>query len=134
MPTFDPSAMQRIEHLADLSIRRACAFGVLAIGTMMIGVASDLMLSMRMGAIGITFMGAVLLIKALRAPRRNYRHTEVWLMLGRSHGLPEACAQDVFGRILHDRYMWHATVAMMVAGALWASLIVAGLALRLAAA
>lgn len=111
--------VDRIRHFADLSIRRACGFGFLAVSTTMVGAASDFHLAMRMGAIGVTFMVVVLVMKAMRAPVRNYRHTELWLLLDRNHGLPEPHAQLVMGGVLRDRYMWHATWAGGAAALLW---------------
>jgi hypothetical protein len=58
-------------------------------------------------------------LKAIQAPSRSYRRTEVWIMLNQRHELPEARAQQIFGNILHERYMWHATVAATLALALW---------------
>ena len=111
--------MEQIRHYADLSIRRACGFGFLGIATAMVGVYTDILLAMRLAATGVTLMGTVLLLMGLRAPRRNYRKTEVWIMLDRRHNLPEARAQEVFGNILRERYMWHATLVAIAALALW---------------
>ena len=111
--------MNRIRYFADLSIRRACGFGFLAVATMMVGTASNFHLAMRMGAIGVTFMLLVLVMKGLRAPGRRYRDTELWLLLDRKHGLPESRAQSVMGGILRERYLWHATWTACAAALLW---------------
>lgn len=109
----------RIRECADLSIRRGCGFGLLAVATAMVGVAHDVALAAYGGAIMVALMGAILLLKGLRAPRRGYRTTELWLLLEREHGLPESDAQAVIGRILRDRYYWHAQWAGGIAAALW---------------
>jgi hypothetical protein len=111
--------MERIRYFADLSIRRGCAFGLLAIVTTMIGMASNMTLAVKLGAICVTMMGAILVIKAMRAPTRDYRRTEVWIMLEKRHDLPEGRAQQVFGNILRDRYMWHATLTAGAAFIMW---------------
>lgn len=111
--------LDQIKQLADISIRRGCGFGLIAIATSVVGVSSDAFLAVKMAAICATAMVAILLIKARQALTRPYKRTEVWLMLRRSHGFPEARAQQVFGNILYDRYMWHATVTGFGAGVLW---------------
>jgi hypothetical protein len=121
------NAVDRIRHFADLSIRRACGFGFIAIVTAMVGTAWSTPLAVKMGAIGVTLMGAILLYKALRAPGRAYKSTEVWLLLEKHHDLPEPRAQQMFGAILRERYLWHATRVALVALVLW--LLVFGLAL-----
>jgi hypothetical protein len=111
--------MEAIREASDLSIRRACGFGLLAIWTTVVGLSYEPLIAVRTGAVLTTAMGVVLLIRAWGAPRRPYKRTEVWLILDKKHDLPEARAQQVFGNILRDRYLWHATVAGGVALALW---------------
>lgn len=111
--------MDRIQSCADLSVSRGCSFGYLAIATAMVGMAWDMSLAMKMGAIGASFMLVVLLMKGLRAPIRNYRHTEVWILLDKQHGLPEPRAQQVIGNALRDCYLRHATLVAIAATTLW---------------
>lgn len=85
----------------------------------MVGMVSEMALAMKMGAIGTSLMVVVLLLKGLKAPARNYKHTEVWILLDKRHDLPEPRAQQVIGSILRDRYLWHATWAALAAGMLW---------------
>jgi hypothetical protein len=119
-------AVDRIKYFADLSIRRACGFGFIAVVTGMVGTAWSVALAVKTGAVGVTLMGAILVYKALRAPAKPYKSTEVWLLLERHHDLPEARAQQVFGNIMRERYLWHATRVALVALVLW--LLVFGLA------
>ena len=111
--------MDRIQQCADLSIRRGCGFGFLGISTSMVGMVSEMALAMKMGAIGTSLMVVILLLKGLRAPIRNYKHTELWILLDKQHDLPEPRAQQVIGNILRDRYLWHATWAALAATLLW---------------
>ncbi|MCK6452038.1 MAG: hypothetical protein L6R19_14470 [Alphaproteobacteria bacterium] len=111
--------LDRIRELADISIRRGCGFGLIAIGTASVGASFDAFVAVKLAAICASAMVAILFIKAMQAPTRPYRHTEVWIMLERRHGLPEQRAQQVFGSILRERYMWHATVTATGAGILW---------------
>ncbi|MGE0714220.1 MAG: hypothetical protein AB7P02_02155 [Alphaproteobacteria bacterium] len=111
--------MDQIRQLADLSIRRGCGFGMLAVATAMVGVADDVALASYGGAIMMALMAAILFLKGLRAPQRRYRSTELWLLLDKRHGLPEERAQAVIGGILRERYFLHARVATAVAAFLW---------------
>jgi hypothetical protein len=122
--------MERIRQFADISIRRACGFGLLAIGTASMGMVSDMFLATKLAAICASAMAAILLFKALQAPTRNYKRTEVWMLLDKHHDLPESRAQLVFGGILRERYMWHATATATGAGILWLATVVFALAGR----
>lgn len=111
--------MERIREYADISIGRACGFGFLAVATAMIGTCSEVLLSAKIGATSLTLMSMILVLKAVQAPRRSYKRTEVWILLNRRHDLPETRAQQVFGDILRERYLWHATTAASLALLLW---------------
>jgi predicted RND superfamily exporter protein len=111
--------MDQIRHYADISIRRACGFGFLAIATTMVGASSELVLSLKIGATSVTLMSIILVLKAMQAPARSYKRTEVWILLNHRHNLPEKRAQEVFGTILRERYLWHATIAAGLAAVLW---------------
>jgi hypothetical protein len=116
--------MDRVTTMADLSIRRACGFAALAIGTVMASLSFDAVLCFRSGALLTALVAAVLWFMAHGALRRNVRRTELWTLLGGKVPVPPDRAQLVLGTVLRDRYLWHATVAAGVAVALWA---VAGL-------
>lgn len=78
--------MERLRYYADLSIRRGCSFGLLAIGTGVVGMASDMRLATKAAAIGMSLMVAILLLKAMQAPRRSYKRTELWILIEKKHG------------------------------------------------
>ena len=112
--------MERVRYLADMSIRRGCGFGLIAIGTAMTGMAGDIAMALKGGAIMTTLMGAVLVVKALRACGTNYRHTEVWILLDKKiDGWPPHRLQQLIGGILRDRYLWHAEMTALAALVLW---------------
>jgi hypothetical protein len=111
--------MDQIRYFADQSIRRACGFGFLAIATGMVALYWNIGAALKLGATGVTFMVAILLWKAFEAPSRNYRHTETYLLMDKRHDFPEARAQQVFGNILRERYIWHATTVALAAALLW---------------
>ena len=112
--------MDRIRYFADQSIRRACGFGFLAIATGMVGMYWDMVVALKFGATGVSFMVGILLWKAYEAGTRRYKHTEVYLLMDKRHDLPEERAQQVFSNVLRDRYLWHATMTAIAATAMWA--------------
>ena len=111
--------MDRIRYHAWASVARACGFGALAIFTAMVGAAALPAVAAKIGAAGTALMAAILLYKAINAPRQSYRTTELWIMLDRDHGLPEAYAQRILMGALRDCYIRSASVAFTVAFVLW---------------
>lgn len=112
--------MERIRYCADISIRRGCGFGVLAIACAMAGVAHDALLAMRGGALMMMVVWAVLVVKGLRAPVRRYRDTEVWILLDKKlDGVPADRIQQAIGSVLRERYFWHAYVFAGMSSLLW---------------
>jgi hypothetical protein len=111
--------MEHLTTMADFGIRRACGFAGLAIGTVMLSLSFDAVLCFRAGAVLFALAAAILWAMAQGAPRRNVRRTELWMLLGGQVDLPSARIQPVLGGVLRDRYLWHATAAAAVAGALW---------------
>jgi hypothetical protein len=120
--------VDRIRNLAVLSIRRACGFAVIAICTAMSGLLYEPLLAIRVGAFLTTGGLLVLLYKAYEAPRRDHRKTELWLLLGRDAGMPDASAGRVINNVLREVYMEHAGYAATVALALWVATLVGRLA------
>jgi hypothetical protein len=112
-----------VETYADVSIRRACGFAGLAVTTVMMGLSYDMALSFRIGAEMLALLVLGLVFAALRAPRRNLRHSEVYALL-RDAGLPRSQLasremQDEIALVLRDRLYWHAERIGAVALGLW---------------
>jgi hypothetical protein len=107
-----------VRRAAEISVGRAVGFGALAIGCVVLGLASFPVLALRSGAALTMLMAAILLLHALRAPARPFRRTEVWLILGRPQRLSPALAQRLIGTTLRDvlqRYAgWSAGVAVLL--------------------
>lgn len=110
---------ERIRELAMVSIGRACLFGLLAIATFMFALLAWPGTAMRSGAILFLVTSAILMLKAAQAPTRDYRRTEVWLLLGKRHDLPEPRAQAIFGEILRSTYVRFAQLTVAASVALW---------------
>jgi hypothetical protein len=109
----------QICEVARISIGRACLFGLLAIITFMAGLIAWPDIALRAGAILFLLTTAILMLKALQAPTRSYRRTEVWMMLGKRHNLPEPRAQAIFGEVLRDTYVQFARLTAIAAVVLW---------------
>ena len=111
--------MDRIRYHAWASVARACGFGALAIFTAMVGAIAVPAVAAKIGAAGTALMAAILIYKAVNALRQPYRTTELWIMLDRNHGLPEAHAQRILMGALQECYTRLAKVAFTVATVLW---------------
>ncbi|WP_119390012.1 hypothetical protein [Taklimakanibacter lacteus] len=110
--------MQAVEQAAYLSVGRACGFGALAIFCSMVGLSYDPNLAARSGGLLTMLMTAILVMRALSAPRRPYAKTETWLMLEVSQRPSAHVAQQVIGLALRDAYFWYARSTATVAALL----------------
>ena len=119
MPFADEIA--RITHWTDVSIRRALGFAMIAMLSIGAGLSFDPPMALKSSALEAMLAAAILIYKAIPAPTRDYRRTEVWMLLDKTHHLPETRAQAVIGTILRERYLKHAEYAAIVACTCWAA-------------
>lgn len=105
----------RIRVAAETSVGRAAGFAALAIGCVVLALSSYSVLALRTGAVLCLLAAAILYQRALAAPERPYRRTEIWLILDRPRNLPEELAQRLIGETLRstlERYArWYAAAA-----------------------
>jgi hypothetical protein len=73
--------MDRLRHLATVSVARASGFAGLAILCVMVGFAADVVQSFKVGGVLALIVSLALALKAAWASRRPYKRTELWLML-----------------------------------------------------
>ncbi|MDP2377198.1 MAG: hypothetical protein A3D94_05920 [Alphaproteobacteria bacterium RIFCSPHIGHO2_12_FULL_66_14] len=104
-----------IKRCAELSVRRGCGFALMAIVTAMVGFSAEPWIAIRSGAVFVLIAAAVLFWKGWTARTRNYRHTEVWLMIEDAPALPRERLQTMIGGALADVYFHHARVAAYMA-------------------
>lgn len=104
-----------IRRYAELSVRRGCGFALMAIATAMVGFSSEPQIAVRAGAVFVVMAAVVLFWRGWHARSRNYRHTEVWLMIEDSPALPRERLQSMIGGALADVYFVHARLASYVA-------------------
>ena len=111
--------MEHLRRIAFVSIGRACGFAALAIFCVMVGLSYDPVASARAGGTLTLLVTVVLIMKARGAPTRDYRRTELWLMLEKDERPPAAVAQAATGMVLRDTYFWFAQHTAGISVALW---------------
>lgn len=117
---------QTIESAAFISVARGTGFAGLAIVCTMAGMAGDIHASLLTGGYLSLFTCMVLLLRGLTSEGRNYRSTEVWIMLEPADRPPKAVAQRVIGAALRTAYLEFALkTAWAAIGLLSAGLLVA---------
>jgi len=115
-----------IRRYAELSVRRGCGFALMAIVTAMVGFSGEPWIAVRCGAVFVLIAAVVLFWKGWTARSRNYRHTELWLMIEDAPALPRERLQSLIGGILAEVYFSHARVAAYVAVAMCVIAVVVG--------
>ena len=111
--------MDHLRQIAFVSVGRACGFAGLAIVCVMVGFSYDLVAAARAGGILTLLVTVVLIVKAQEAVSRDYRRTELWLMLEKDERPPPAVAQAATSTVLQDAYFWFARHAAGISVALW---------------
>ena len=119
--------MDRIRYFAELSVLRALGFTGLGLATLLLGLSFDPHLALQTAAIGLAITGVVLVVKALNAAHRNYRRTELWILLGRQIEFPEHRAQQILGTVLRDTYARYARLILGGAVGAWLLSLIYGL-------
>ena len=104
-----------IRRYAELSVRRGCGFALMAIVTAMVGFSGEPWIAVRSGAVFVLIAAVVLFWKGWTARSRNYRHTEVWLMIEDAPALPRERLQGLIGGALAEVYFSHARLAAYMA-------------------
>ncbi len=107
--------MDRIEYLADATVRRGCGFMLLAVLTVMWSLSYDLLLSLKTGAILMTLHCAALGLFAYNAPRRNHKSTELWTQFNRGADLPANYPPAQLLEVLRKTYLRYAELSGMLA-------------------
>ncbi len=103
-----------IRRYAEISVRRGCGFAVIAIFSAMVGVSSEPDICFRLGAGFAALTAVVLYWRGRNAPTRNFRRTEVWLMIEDAPALPRERLQSMIGGALAETYLAHAWIAAWI--------------------
>ena len=122
--------MDRIRYFAELSVLRALGFTGVGLSTLLLGLSFDPRLALRTAAVILGIVGVILVVKSHNALRRNYRRTELWLLLGREIEFPEHRAQQILGTVLKDTYSRYARLILSGAVGAWILSLLYALALE----
>lgn len=121
--------MDVIETSARISVGRACGFGLLAIVCTMAGLAGTPVVALKAGGYLCLLTSVILIVKALAAPRRPYKRTEVWLMLDEGRRPPAEVAQRLIaGALVQAFYAFAIRFAQASAGLLGGAMLLMGIA------
>lgn len=101
------------------SVSRGCAFGFLAIACVMMGFVHDPKLIFQSGGILTLMMTFVLLLKSRQALTRDYKRTEMWIILPKNFRPPEAYAQWAASTVLRDAYLTFAQYTAAISILMW---------------
>lgn len=100
--------MDRIRQFADLSVRRAAGFGLLAIALVVLVLHSDRPLAMHALAALLTIEAITLYFCGLRAEKVPCRRREIWLLMEGQHGMGENRVQRIISQIMRETFMAYA--------------------------
>ena len=111
--------MERLEAMADLVIRRAIGFAGLAIVLVVLSLSFQLALALRSGAILVTLLWLIVLLKLVYVPSQDMRHSELWLMVAERHSPDALPMQAAMRMAFAARLRWHADRIGVFAISLW---------------
>jgi hypothetical protein len=110
---------EKVRHAAEHSVGKAVAFAGFGIMTVMVGLSYDINACLRVGAILVSLLSAVLFLQAMRAPAVDFRRTETWLLLAASQAELRGVAPQVLPAVLADTYQRFGRWTAVTAGLFW---------------
>lgn len=111
--------MEDMRRIAYEIVLRACGFGSLAIFCIMVGLSFEPRAAFQTGGFLTLLMTGILVLKAYEAPRKDYRHTEMWLYLPEDRRPPKAYAQFTISTILQETYVSFARWTAIISIVMW---------------
>ena len=111
--------LERLEALADLVIRRALGFASLAIVLVFLSLTFQWALALRSGAMLVTLLWLIVLLKLAYVPSQDMRQSEIWLMVAERHAPDALPMQNAMRLAFGNRLRWHADRIGAVAICLW---------------
>ena len=101
MPPHEGQGLERFEAMADLVIRRAVGFASLAIALVFLSLSFQLTLALRSGAVLVTLLWLIVLLKLAYVPSQDMRQSEIWLMIAERHS-PDALPMQAAMRMAFE--------------------------------
>jgi hypothetical protein len=119
--------MEELRKAAFISVARGCGFGMLAIVCFMVGMSFNPRLMFQMGGILTLLMTFILVLKARNALTKDYKKTEMWLILPKDFRPPERYAQWATATVMRDAYFTFAQYTALISIAMWTMALIVGL-------
>jgi len=119
VPPHEGQGLERLEAMADLVIRRALGFASLAILLVVLSLSFQLALALRSGAILVTLVWLILLLKLAYVPSQDMRQSEIWLMVAERHSPDALSMQTAMRTAFATRLRWHSDRIGAFAVTLW---------------
>lgn len=111
--------MEEITKAAQLSVGRGVGFAALAISCVVMAVSFDLVLALKTAAGLAAILCGTLAMRGLNSLNRNFKRTEVWVLLDRKVSVSHEVAQRLIGGALRDAYYHNARLTGFTAAGLW---------------
>lgn len=119
--------MEELRKAAFISVARGCGFGMLAIVCVMVGMSFDPRAVFQGGGILTLLMTFILLLKARNALTKDYKKTEMWLILPKDFRPPERYAQWATATVMRDAYFTFAQYTALISIVMWVVALIIGL-------
>jgi hypothetical protein len=120
--------MEELRKAAFISVARGCGFAMLAIICVMVGMSFNPRAMFQGGGILTLLTTFILILKARNALTRDYKRTEMWLILPKDFRPPERYAQWVTATVMRDAYFTFAQYTALLSIAMWIIALIIGLA------
>ncbi|MEX0590941.1 MAG: hypothetical protein WD207_07630 [Xanthobacteraceae bacterium] len=119
--------MEELRKAAFISVARGCGFGMLAIVCVMVGMSFNPRAVFQAGGILTLIMTFILILKARNALTKDYKKTEMWLILPKDFRPPERYAQWATATVMRDAYFTFAQYTALISIAMWVFALLVGL-------
>ena len=111
--------MEEMQKAAHLSVARGCGFGMLAVICVMVGMSYNPRAMFQGGGILTLMMTLILILNARKALTKDYKRTEMWLILPENFRPPERYAQWATATVMRDAYFTFAQYTAVISIAMW---------------
>lgn len=120
--------MEELQKAAFTSVARGCGFAMLAIVCVMVGLSFEPRAAFQAGGMLTLIMTLILLVRARNALTKDYKRTEMWLLLPEDFRPPERYAQWATATVMRDAYFTFAQYTALISIAMWVIALIMGLA------
>jgi hypothetical protein len=111
--------MEELRKAAFISVARGCGFGMLAIICVMVGMSFNPRAVFQAGGILTLLMTFILILKARNALTKDYKKTEMWLILPKDFRPPERYAQWATATVMRDAFLTFAQYTALISIVMW---------------